>query len=421
MMIVAVAISSHPLTSLMLISALVAMSLPRRNRRVAPPAPAGTVAPAALRDTAVARPYLSENLNDFLGSLLKPDTNVVSRPAALGVAAPGQVAVRVDRDLSAAVFVLAAIAFPTRPWVRRTGLPLLVVAPLPVLVANAHGREMIFHACLFALPAASPLITALLLERGRRPRLQVPAACPLLLARLGGLMFSYYGKESANYFTREEVAAGRFVAATAPPGSTVASLTSAVPGLHLRHDGNPQVQSDAQDIDDRQRPVNDPVKGPEGFVQRASPTRPAYIILSRAQTADLYQRAILPGGTPDTLVPRAVVTTAFLLARPGLAASRWAGHGAGEGPHDGPGEGCPDRDVQPVDDGARRGTPVPDGHVHRHPGAARPRRHPIRPGTPSVLALPPKPGGRWGRAPRAVPDLGPRTADTGRPEPPAPE
>ncbi|MFB7243775.1 glycosyltransferase [Streptomyces populi] len=298
MVIAAVIISSHPLTPFMLISALVALSLPRRNRRVVLPVLAGTVVLAVLWDATVARPYLSENLNDFLGSLLKPDTNVVSGLAALGAAAPGQVVVSwVDRGLSAAVFVLAAIAFLARPWVRRTGLPLLVVAPLPLLVANAYGGEMIFRAYLFALPAASLLIAALLLERSGRPRLQVLAACPLLLALLGGLMFGYYGKESANYFTEEEVAAGRFVAATAPPGSTVVSLTSAVPGLYLRYDENPQVQLDEQDIRDRRRLVNDPVKGLEGFVKRASPTQPAYIILSRAQAADLYQRGILPGGT----------------------------------------------------------------------------------------------------------------------------
>ncbi|MFD8734950.1 glycosyltransferase [Streptomyces sp. NPDC059618] len=322
MVIAAVIISSHPLTPFMLISALVVLSLPRRNRRVVLPVLAGTVVLAALWDATVARPYLSQNLGDFLNSLLKPDTNVVSGLAALGSAAPGQVVVSwVDRGLSAAVFVLAAVAFLARPWVRRTGLPLLVVAPLPLLAANAYGGEMIFRAYLFALPAASLLIAVLLLKgRARpetgtrpeggngpersagprpdtRPRLRTLAAYPLLVALLGGLMFGYYGKESANYFTEEEVAAGRFVAATAPPGSTVVSLTSAVPGLYLRYDENPQVQMDEQDLRDRERLVKDPVKGLEGFIQRASPEQPAYIILSRAQAADLYERGILPGGT----------------------------------------------------------------------------------------------------------------------------
>ncbi|MFD6551512.1 glycosyltransferase [Streptomyces sp. NPDC058398] len=302
MVIAAVIISSHPLTPFMLVSALVALSLPRRNRRVVLPVLAGTVVLAVLWDATVARPYLSENLSDFVGSLLKPDTNVVSGLAALGAAAPGQVVVSwVDRGLSAAVFVLAAVAFVSHPWVRRTGLPLLVVAPLPLLAANAYGGEMIFRAYLFALPAASLLIAVLLLKRSARPRLRMLAVFPVMLALLGGLMFGYYGKESANYFTEDEVAAGRFVAATAPPGSTIVSLTSAVPGLYLRYDENPQVQLDEQDIRDRRRLVNDPVKGLEGFIQRADPQQPAYIILSRAQAADLYQRGILPGGTVQRL------------------------------------------------------------------------------------------------------------------------
>ncbi|MET7599235.1 glycosyltransferase [Streptomyces sp. NPDC005481] len=298
MVIAAVIISSHPLTPLMLISALVVLSLPRRNRRAVLPVLAGTVLLTVAWDATVARPYLSENLNDFLDALLKPDTNVVSGLAPLGTAAPGHVVVAwVDRGLSAAVFLLAAITFAARPWVRRTSLPLLVLAPLPVLAANAYGGEMIFRAYLFALPAASLLIAVLLLEPGSGPRLHVMAVYPLLLALLAGLMFGYYGKEAANYFTKDEVSAGRFVAATAPPGSTIVSLTSAVPGLYLHYDENGQVQLDEQDIGDQRRLVNDPVKGLAGFVQRATPQEPAYIILSRAQAADIYQRGVLPDDT----------------------------------------------------------------------------------------------------------------------------
>ncbi|MEU6277002.1 hypothetical protein ABZ871_32040 [Streptomyces populi] len=79
----------------------------------------------------------------------------------------------------------------------------------------------------------------------------MPTARPLPLALLGGLGFGHYGfghygKGSANHFTEDEVAAGRFVAATAPPGSTVVSLTTAVPGLYLRYDENSQARSDEQ-------------------------------------------------------------------------------------------------------------------------------------------------------------------------------
>lgn len=298
MVLAAVIISSHPLTPLMLVSALVVLSFPRRNRRVVLPVLAGTVLLAAAWDATVARPYIAANLSNFLDSLLKPDTNVASGLAALGTAAPGQVVIAwVDRGLTAAVVLLAVIAFLVRPWVRRTCLPLLVISPLPVLTANAYGGEMIFRAYLFALPAASFLIAALLLNRGARPRLRVLAGYPLLAALLAGLMFGYYGKESANYFTKDEVAAGHFVAATAPPGSTIVAVTSAVPGLYLHYDEHAQVQLDQQAVNDRRRLVKDPVTGLAGFVKRATPRQPAYVILSRAQAADIYQRGVLPAGT----------------------------------------------------------------------------------------------------------------------------
>ncbi|MFJ5777108.1 glycosyltransferase [Streptomyces sp. NPDC093094] len=300
--LMAVIITSHPLTPLMLLSALVVLSLPRRNRRIVLPVLAAAVALNMAWYATVARPYIAENLHDFLGELLKPDTNVVSGLAALGTAAPGHVVVAwVDRSLSAAVFLLAAVAFLARPWVRRTGLPLLVVAPLPVLAANAYGGEMIFRAYLFALPAASLLIAALFLKRGSLSPLRAAVVCPLLFALLAGLVFGYYGKESANYFEKDEVAAGRFVADTSPPGSTIVSLTSAVPGLYMRYDENPQVQLDAQDIADQRRLVENPVEGLEGFIHRATPQQPAYIILTRAQAADLYQRGVLPADTVERL------------------------------------------------------------------------------------------------------------------------
>ncbi|MGW3990983.1 glycosyltransferase [Streptomyces sp. NPDC004830] len=297
-LIMAVIVCSHPLTPLMMISALVALSLPRRNRRVLLPVLGAGVLLTLLWDATVARPFVSANLSEFVGALLEPDSNVVSGLAALGAAAPGQVQVSwIDRGLSAAVFLLAAIAFVRRRWTRRTGLPLLVLAPLPVLVANAYGGEMIFRAYLFALPAAVLLISALLFESRRRPRLRVFAVAPVLLAMLGGLLFGYYGKESANYFTKDEVAATRFVTATTPPGSLIVSLTSDVPGLEMNYDQHPRVQLNEQDLAVRRRLVRDPIEGLEPFIDGATEREPAYIVLSRAQAAECYLNGTLPADT----------------------------------------------------------------------------------------------------------------------------
>jgi hypothetical protein len=297
-LVMAVIVCSHPLTPLMMVSALVALSLPRRNRRVLLPVLGAGVLLTVVWDATVARSFVSAHLGEFVGALLKPDSNVVSGLAALGSAAPGQVVVSwVDRGLSAAVFLLAALGFVVRRWTRRTGMPLLVLAPMPVLIANSYGGEMIFRAYLFALPAAAFLIAALLFDSPRRPRLRVLVATPLLLAMLGALLFGYYGKESANQFTRDEVAATHFVTATTPPGSLIVSLTSDVPGLEMNYDRHPRVQLNEQEVAVRQRLVNDPIEGLEPFVDGATVREPAYIVLSRAQAAECYLNGTLPADT----------------------------------------------------------------------------------------------------------------------------
>ncbi|MFJ4974437.1 glycosyltransferase [Streptomyces coeruleorubidus] len=297
-LIMAVVVCSHPLTPLMMLSALVALSLPRRNRRVLLPVLGAGVLLTLVWDTTVARPFVAANLSEFVGALLEPDSNVVSGLAALGAAAPGQVVVSwVDRGLSAAVFLLAALAFVMRRWTRRTGMPLLVLAPMPVLLANSYGGEMIFRAYLFALPAAALLISALLFESRRRPRLRVFVVAPLLLAMLGGLLFGYYGKEAANHFTHDEVAATHFVTATTPPGSLIVSLTSDVPGLEMNYDRHPRIQLNEQEVAVRQRLVNDPIEGLKPFIDGATVREPAYIVLSRAQAVECYLNGTLPADT----------------------------------------------------------------------------------------------------------------------------
>ncbi|MER5378822.1 hypothetical protein ABT040_00900 [Streptomyces sp. NPDC002688] len=120
---------------------------------------------------------------------------------------------------------------------------------------------------------------------------------------------------------------------------------------------------------------------------------------------------------PDALVLRATVTTAFLLVCPGLAASRWARSGA----------------VRATDRTALLETGVLTVTVSVSMAAlvVEPlfltgtftvtRALLALAAATSVLALPPRPGGRRRRAPRAVPDEDPRAADASRPEPPASE
>ncbi|MER5470786.1 hypothetical protein ABZX90_19765 [Streptomyces sp. NPDC002935] len=120
---------------------------------------------------------------------------------------------------------------------------------------------------------------------------------------------------------------------------------------------------------------------------------------------------------PDALVLRVVVTTAFLLVCPGLAASRWARSGAVR---------ATDRTVV-LETGVLAvavsvSMAVLVAELLFLSGTFTVTRALLAlAAATSALALLPRPGGYRRRAPRAVPDAGPRTAAAGRPEPPASE
>ncbi|WP_146259013.1 glycosyltransferase [Streptomyces tateyamensis] len=302
---------SHQLTPLMLVSALLLLSLPRRNRRTVLPLLAGAVGFTVLWDSTVARPYLAANLHQLVHALSSPDANVFSGLAGLGAAAPGQVLVAwVDRGMSAGLFVLAVIAFWHRPWTRRTPLPLLALAPLLLLAANNYGGEMIFRAFLFSLPATAFLSAALLLAPAPRPRLRAAVVTVLLAAMLSGLLLGYDSKESMNRFAPDEVTAVRTTIDQAPPGSRIISVTSDLPGADRRYDEHTRVVFDQGTLAQRQELVRDPTAALQQAAANA--TGPVYLVLTRAQAAECYLTGTLPADTVARLH-----TAADLL--PGLA------------------------------------------------------------------------------------------------------
>ena len=318
LVIEAAIVSSHQLTPLMLVTALIALSLPRANRRTTLPPLAALVVLQVVWLATVARPYISANLGSFGKALLSPDGNAVSGLAGLGASAPGQVAVAwIDRSLSAAVVLLAVVCFVRRRWVRRTGLPLIALSPLPLLAANGYGGEMIFRVYLFSLPATAFLIGALVLApdrrqqprsrqgqgqgQGPRPWLRPLGVYALMLVLLGGLFFAYDSKEEMNYFTPDEVAAARYVTATAPPGSTVVAVTGSVPGFYQNYDQHVLVQLTQEDAQLVSVLEADPLLGLKEAVGQTPPGVPAYLILSRAQAAECYLTGDLPADTQSRL------------------------------------------------------------------------------------------------------------------------
>ncbi|WP_285515123.1 glycosyltransferase [Streptomyces sp. NBRC 14336] len=294
-------VTSHQLTPLMLISALLLLCLPRRNRPVVLPALAGAFVLNLAWYATVARPYVSEHLSDFVSAITRPEANVWSGLNRLAEAAPAQVAVAwIDRGLSGGIFLLAAVACLVHRWTRRTPMPLLVLSPIPLALVNAYGGEMVFRAYMFALPAAAFLVATLLVPPPGRPRARTAVVYVVLLAMLGGLVFGYYSKESMNRFSAGEVAATRYVTTRTPDGSLIVSVTFAAPGLETHYDRHERAEITEESLATRRLLAKDPLAGLQPLLRRAG-DKPAYILLTRAQNADVRLNGSMPRDFVDRL------------------------------------------------------------------------------------------------------------------------
>ncbi|WP_152627236.1 glycosyltransferase [Streptacidiphilus melanogenes] len=330
----------HPLTPLMLISALLLLCLPRRNRRVVLPVFLAAVALTLLWDATVARPYISANLGSFIQALTTPDANATSGLANTGTAAAGQVLVDwVDRLLTAGVLLLAVLGTARRPWARRSGMPLLLLSPFLLVLVNSYGGEILFRVYLFALPAAAFLASALLFgprpERaGRAPApgaapdaVPAPSAVPrgrtrerlhtltvgvILLGLLGGLFFAYDSKEAMNYFTPQEVAASQFLTSR-PAGSTLVAVTGSVPGIEENYPDHTEIVMANTNPSIKKLFTLDPVAGVNEAVAEAAPNTPAYLIVSRAQAAECLLTGVFPVDTISRLRADATQASGYTL------------------------------------------------------------------------------------------------------------
>ena len=290
-----VIVSSHQLTPLMVIVTLAALSLPRRNRRIVLPVLVSAVLLQAVWFATVSRPFIAANLPSFIQALTAPDSNAPTWLSGLGTPAPGQFVLSwIDRGLSAAVILLAVTAWFRRPWTRRTPLPLLAIAPLPMPALNSYGGEMIFRTYMFALPATAMLTATLVLPAMRPVRLRAVASFALFMYFLLGFVFGYYGKEAMNYFTPQEAAATAYLDQVAPTGSTIFSITNNIPNIDNHYDLYSRVIIAWNSPQNQRLLVRDPLAGLEEAISLDAPPGPVYLILNRGQIEESYITGIMP-------------------------------------------------------------------------------------------------------------------------------
>ncbi|MGH3847978.1 MAG: hypothetical protein ACRDS0_42210, partial [Pseudonocardiaceae bacterium] len=236
--IMAAIVPTHQLTPIILISALVVLAAVCRQR----------VTLLALLmigftvgwDLTFARSFITQNLYWIQASIGTLGANANSGFINLADASAGQVIVaKIDRIHSATVMALAIIGFCRRFRSRRElALPLLAVAPMPLILANDYGGEMIFRLYLFGLPFAAFYAAGCFFpgeNSGRSPWTGLALPTVLLLL-IPGFAFSYYGKEQANYFSPRELEMSRLVYGIAPRGSLLISETSDFPWAFVNYE-----------------------------------------------------------------------------------------------------------------------------------------------------------------------------------------
>ncbi|MCL5256796.1 MAG: hypothetical protein M1319_03250 [Chloroflexi bacterium] len=227
-----VVVSSHQLTPYAIIAAMVSIAIFRVcSARLLPVLMVIIAGAWALY---VAATYMNGNIQWIIQSIGELLSNVDTNVADLSQASAGRVFTAwVSRGLTATLWGLALLGAIRRFRLGHRDLPilLLAIAPFPLIATQSYGGEMIFRIFLFTLPpmaflAASAFIPSL----GQAISPRTSAALALTsLALLGGLLFAYYGKESVNFFTNNEMQAVEFVHKTAPNGSLLVVLSSNLP------------------------------------------------------------------------------------------------------------------------------------------------------------------------------------------------
>ena len=241
-------------------------------------------------------------------------------------------------------------------------------------MTNDYGGEMIFRIYLFGLPFVAFYAAAAFFPPRDFPAVRgateatpdgsggtrCTASCTTrrITAAGTGVRGRLYGKEQGNYFSPQEVSAARFVYGIAPRGSLLIGTTSDFPWAFMNFESYDYMRFAMLETKDRQAILDDPA-GVLSDIMAAEGHHHAYLLLSRAQVADVEMTGALPRGAlariEQTLIdsprftviyrnPSAVVIT---LTQPApedggsQPASSGPGAGVSQPPSPSPGTGSP--------------------------------------------------------------------------------
>jgi O-antigen/teichoic acid export membrane protein len=182
-----------------------------------------------------ARTFFKGHLQTVLDHAGKVDA-VVSQNVTSRVAGDAQHRIVTDAILlaGAAMWLLAFLGAwqALRRSRRYRPAALLALAPIPLLILQTYGGEMLLRVQLFALPFTAFFAAYLFVGDEAQPRISaarrvlVTATCLVLSALF---LVTRYGNERFNYFTRGEAVAVEHLYSVAAPGSILVAGTGNLP------------------------------------------------------------------------------------------------------------------------------------------------------------------------------------------------
>ncbi len=318
-LIFAAVASSHQLTPLMLVSALVVLVVFQiTNQRFLPILMAIIT---AVWVVFMAVGFLQGNLYwivQSIGSLLdNVNGNLVNLAK---VSAGQQLIARIDRLMSAAVWGLGMLGLYRRVRRGRWEVPvvLLALAPFPMLAINSYGGEMLFRVYMFGLPFMAFLAASLFYpsESAGRTWKTPLFTLAISLMLIPGFLFSYYGKDRMYYFSPDEIAATQYLYTNAPKGALIFDGIWDWPRQYTHYENYNYVSLLLLPASQRDSILQNPVSLLPGYMYKAAPGSVYTDLISSGNVPGSVQ-----GGKAVSVYPAAF----FVITRTQIAEAEMTG------------------------------------------------------------------------------------------------
>jgi len=251
--------------------------------------------------------------NDYVSSSLASAIDTIDLPWAAAESTLARAGPRSDTQAlvswagRAVVVAIALLAGVGALRMLRSGWPLrgataLAVAPFALFASGSYGGELLFRIYLFALPFLAFLAAHAFAgpAAGRRPALAGPALGLTTAVLLGCSVIAYYGKDRQFYFSPGEIAASRFVYEHARPGTLLIEGTRSYPGQFRNYERLDYVTLSREPPASQARVVAAPVATLSEWMTDPS-RRGAYLIITRAQKAEVAELGVMPRGSLDRI------------------------------------------------------------------------------------------------------------------------